>query len=286
VVADPPLRDIGQFIPSPRADWQAGRLDPPQQGCHVEHVAHLAARLVVHLAVIKAERGFAVVEVEVEQRAVPVEVPGEAADAGHVRFHPGQPDDAFARALLAPKGMRRGVTFCAAARSHQNSPFMQGDNNMQAIHATTAPATAGLGRIIAAGAVGLVIWEAFARLVAPAWIGFPLDPTALIEMAVGLTGIAALALHIVTGLVFFPLGYAVAARPLAARLMPALPWPVLGAAYGVGLWVFAMYAMASLLGGAPPFLGFEPVAWASLVGHVALGIGIAGTLALLPGDAS
>jgi hypothetical protein len=157
---------------------------------------------------------------------------------------------------------------------------------MQAIHATNAPAAAGFGRVIAAGAVGLVIWEAFARLVAPAWIGFPLDATGLIEMAVGLTGMAALALHVITGLVFFPLGYALVARPLATRVMPALPWPVLGVAYGVGLWVFAMYAMASLLGGAPPFLGFEPVAWASLVGHVALGLGIAGTLALLPGDVS
>jgi hypothetical protein len=169
---------------------------------------------------------------------------------------------------------------------------MQGDNDMQAIHSTpttpgqAAPAAASLGHVIAAGVAGLVIWEVFARLVAPAWIGFPLEATGLIEMAVGLTGTAAMALHILTGLVFFPFGYALVARPLAARIMPGLPWPVLGAAYGVGLWVFAMYVSASLLGGAPPFLGFEPVAWASLVGHVALGLGIAGTLALLPGDAS
>lgn len=59
----------------------------------------------------------------------------------------------------------------------------------------------------------------------------------------------------------------------------------IGAAYGVGLWVLAMYGTASLLGGAPLFLGFEPVAWASLVGHVDLGLGIAGALALLPGAA-
>jgi hypothetical protein len=133
--------------------------------------------------------------------------------------------------------------------------------------------------VLAGGVAGLAIWEAFARLVAPAWIGFPLDPTGLIEMALGFGGTAAQALHFATGLVFFPLGYALAVRPLAARI----GWPLAGIAYGVALWVFAMYGMASLLGGAPPFLGFEPIAWASLVGHVGLGLGIAGGVALLRG---
>jgi len=137
--------------------------------------------------------------------------------------------------------------------------------------------------VLAGGVAGLAIWEAFARLVAPAWIGFPLDPTGLIEMALGFGGTAAQAMHIATGLLFFPLGYALILRPLAARFAPGLTWPLLGVAYGVALWVFALYGMASLLGGAPPFLGFEPIAWASLVGHVGLGLGIAGAFALLPG---
>lgn len=132
-----------------------------------------------------------------------------------------------------------------------------------------------LPRPIRAGLAGLVVWEVFARLLAPIWLGFALDPTALIEMAFGITGLPALALHLVTGLVFFPAGYILVVRPLAARLAPALPWPALGLGYGIALWVFAMYGMASLVGGAPPFLGFQPVAWASLVGHVALGLAIA-----------
>lgn len=147
-----------------------------------------------------------------------------------------------------------------------------------------SPAARLAGRAVAAGAVGLIIWEAFARLLAPAWTGAALDPTALIGMATGLTGAAAQALHVATGLLFFPLGYLLVLHPLAMRIAPGLPWPVLGAGYGVALWVFAMYGVASLLGGAPPFLGFEPIAWASLAGHVGLGLGIAGTLALLPGD--
>lgn len=140
----------------------------------------------------------------------------------------------------------------------------------------------GAGRLVAVGAVGLIIWEAFARLAAPLWIGSVLDPTGLIEMVVGLSGFPAQALHLLTGLVIYPAFYLCAVRPLARRLTPGLPWIVTGFGYGAALWVFAMYVMASLLGGAPAFLGFEPIAWASLVGHFGLGLGIAGADALLP----
>jgi hypothetical protein len=142
-----------------------------------------------------------------------------------------------------------------------------------------AISTGTLLRILAAGGAGLVVWEVFARLVAPLWLGHPLEPTALIEMALGVSGMPAQILHLVTGLVFFPAGYVLAFRPLAGRFAPGLSWPLLGAGYGVALWVFAMYGMASLLGGAPPFLGFGAVAWASLVGHVLLGLALAATAA-------
>jgi len=141
------------------------------------------------------------------------------------------------------------------------------------------------GRTLAIGVGGLVVWELFARLIAPLWIGFALDPTALIGMALGVEGAPAQLLHLLTGLVFFPAGYVLVVKPMATLLCARLSWIVVGAGYGVALWVFAMYVMASLLGGAPPFLGFEPVAWASLVGHVALGVAIAAADALLPGNA-
>lgn len=132
-----------------------------------------------------------------------------------------------------------------------------------------------LGHAVLAGLAGLLVWEPFARLVAPLWLGHPLEPTALIELSLGISGVAAHALHYVTGLLFFPLGYLLAVRPIAARVAPGLPWPVLGLAHGAALWVFALFVMAHLVGGLPPFLGFEPVAWASLVGHLGLGLGIA-----------
>lgn len=126
-----------------------------------------------------------------------------------------------------------------------------------------------------AGVAGLVVWEIFARLVAPLWLGFALDPTGLIEAALGPSGAIAQAIHIVTGLVFFPFGYVFVVRPLAARFLPTLGWLLLGLGYGIALWVFALYFMAHLLGGMPPFLGFEPIAIASLVGHVGLALAIA-----------
>lgn len=141
---------------------------------------------------------------------------------------------------------------------------------------TTGTSTAfgdiAFGRLAAAAIGSLAVWEVFARLAAPLWLGHALEPTALIEMAFGIGGAGAQALHIVTGLVAFPLGYVLVVRPLARRVAPALPWWLLGAAYGVALWIFAMYVVASLIGGAPAFLGFGAVAWASLVGHVALGL--------------
>lgn len=135
------------------------------------------------------------------------------------------------------------------------------------------------GHALIAGIAGLAVWEIFARLVAPVWLGFALDPTGLIEAALGQSGAVAQAIHILTGLVFFPFGYVFVVRPFAARFLPMLPWPLLGLGYGIALWVFAMYFMAHLLAGMPPFLGFEPIALASLVGHVGLGLAIAAVAA-------
>ncbi|MDF2115655.1 hypothetical protein PY365_08745 [Roseiarcaceae bacterium H3SJ34-1] len=142
--------------------------------------------------------------------------------------------------------------------------------------------TRGFGRLVssvlAAGVTGLVAWEVFARLVAPLLIGEPLDATALVEMALGIAGWKAILIHIATGLVLYPLGYLLI-ESILARHVP-LNWVVLGIAYGFCLWVFAMYVIASIAAGMPPFLGFQPVAWASLAGHILMTLGIAGAIRL------
>ena len=50
--------------------------------------------------------------------------------------------------------------------------------------------------------------------------------------------------------------------------MPWAPWWLVALGYGVGLWIFALYVMAHLIAGLPAFLGFIPLTWASLVGHL------------------
>lgn len=130
-----------------------------------------------------------------------------------------------------------------------------------------------------AGAVGLAAWEFFARLAAPLWIGHALEPAGLVEAAFGIGGVGAELVHIFTGLVVFPLGYVFGVRPVLARVAGGVRWWLAGILYGLALWVVAVFGIAHLVAGFPPFLDFAPIAWASLVGHLLLGLGLAGTAA-------
>lgn len=75
-------------------------------------------------------------------------------------------------------------------------------------------------------------------------------------------------LHYLAGIVAYPLGWLLVAEPLGRRLAPGLPWWAVAGAYGVGLWIFALYVMAHLVAGHPAFLGFTGITWVALVGHV------------------
>jgi uncharacterized membrane protein YjdF len=74
-------------------------------------------------------------------------------------------------------------------------------------------------------------------------------------------------MHYIAGLIAYPLGWMIGRR-IVARIMPGLPWLVGAAAYGVGLWVFAIGFLASIVNGNPFFLGFTGITWVALVGHV------------------
>jgi hypothetical protein len=129
-----------------------------------------------------------------------------------------------------------------------------------------------LGESLLIGVAGLAAWELFARLAAPLWLGFALDPRTLIDAALGIVGPGAIVVHLCTGLLLFPLAFLLVARPLARLLAPVLPWWGVAAVFGLVLWVFAGYVVASLMGGLPAFFGFGAVAWASLIGHGALAL--------------
>ncbi|NRG16325.1 hypothetical protein HPQ64_01325 [Rhizobiales bacterium] len=125
---------------------------------------------------------------------------------------------------------------------------------------------------IGAGILADGTWEFWARVITPLWVGGPLQPAALVQSVFGFQNLPlAELIHLVVGVVFYPLGYLFVAKPIADRFLPFLPWYVVALGYGVGLWVFALYIMAHVFAGLPPFLGFVPLAWASLIGHMAFG---------------
>lgn len=130
--------------------------------------------------------------------------------------------------------------------------------------------------IIAAGLAADVAWEIWARAITPLLVGGPLEPAALVQSVFGLDNrLLAEVIHAVVGIVFYPLGYLFIARPLQRFIFPRLPLLLTGLGFGTGLWVFALFVMAHLIAGLPAFLGFIPLTWASLAGHLIYGVTVA-----------
>ena len=127
--------------------------------------------------------------------------------------------------------------------------------------------------ILIAGALATIAFDLFGKGLSPL-LGFaklapvPLAQSTLNVLFGGVPGGAADTLHILTGLLAYPLGYLLVARPVAARITPRLHWVLVATAYGVGLWVFALYIMAHLVAGNAPFLGFTGITWVAFWGHI------------------
>ena len=139
--------------------------------------------------------------------------------------------------------------------------------------------------ILFAGALATVAFDLFGQTISPLLrdvagpvLGAKLAPvplaTAVLSKFTGVPGkeLAKLGLpyglHILTGLIAYPLGWLLIVRPIWQRVASALPWVLPAIAYGVGLWVFALYGMAHLVAGNPPFLGFGTLTWVALIGHI------------------
>lgn len=127
--------------------------------------------------------------------------------------------------------------------------------------------------IVLAGAVSTAVFDLFGQSLSP-MLGFAkLAPVPLANQTLQTVFGAsyepgAHLLHYVAGLIAYPVGWLFIWRPLQRRLVPALPMLVSAVLYGVGLWIFALFIMASLINGNPPFLGFTGITWVALVGHV------------------
>ena len=148
---------------------------------------------------------------------------------------------------------------------------------------TFEPAT-GIGAqaktVLVAGAFATLAFDIFGQALSPA-LGFAqLAPVGLANQVIKtLTGAGwrpgAEMLHYFAGLVAYPLGWFLIAEPLRARLTPWLHWSLASVAYGVFLWIFALYGMAHLIAGMKPFLGFTGITWVALWGHILFAVVVA-----------
>ena len=127
--------------------------------------------------------------------------------------------------------------------------------------------------LMSAGALATVAFDAFGQGLSPLLGYAKLAPVGLAGATLkNIFGAnpagAAYLLHIVTGVVFYTLGYFMIARPIQNAVLPRLHWTITAVAYGVALWVFALFIMAHLVAGMPAFLGFTGITWVALWGHV------------------
>ncbi|ARD43084.1 hypothetical protein [Colwellia sp. PAMC 21821] len=127
--------------------------------------------------------------------------------------------------------------------------------------------------ILFAGALATIIFDFWGPSLSPI-LGFTALstiklPTTMIEVLFGSapTGVPEL-VHYITGLILYPLGWLLVVRPMWKAIMPSLHWTITAFVYGVVLWVFALYVVAHLIIGLPPFIGFTETTWVALVGHV------------------
>ncbi len=126
------------------------------------------------------------------------------------------------------------------------------------------------------GLAALIAFDVFGQIISPAFGFVELAPVGLAELVIAkLFGVSttggAYMLHFLTGLLFYPLGYLFAARPVARAVAPRTPWWVVGTIYGAITWLWAVYVMAHLVAGLPAFFGFSEFTWVALVGHVLFG---------------
>ena len=127
--------------------------------------------------------------------------------------------------------------------------------------------------LISAGALATLAFDAFGQGLSPLFGYAKLAPVGLASSTLKeVFGAnpkgAAYLLHMLTGVVFYTLGYFLIARPVQKAVLPGLHWTLTATVYGVALWVFALYIMAHLVAGMPAFLGFRGITWVALWGHI------------------
>lgn len=146
--------------------------------------------------------------------------------------------------------------------------------------------------LLVSGAFAILAFDLFGQTISPLLkdiiptLGAKLAPVALANQSLGaITGLGSKfigqngighGVHLLTGLLAYPIGYMFIARPISQKIAPIVPWWAVGIAYGIVLWVFALYVMAHLVAGNPAFLGWSGITWVALWGHIVFGLVVAG----------
>ena len=134
--------------------------------------------------------------------------------------------------------------------------------------------------LLIAAVAALIAWEIFARLLAPLWIGGPLQPTGLVKslfanvLGLPIGAVTAQVVHIATGLLVYPAAYLAASRTLS------LGWLADGLVLGAATWFFAIGIVAPV-SGLPFLLGVGAITWAALAGHLVYGLAVTGGFKLV-----
>ncbi|MEM7443744.1 MAG: hypothetical protein AAF414_10490 [Pseudomonadota bacterium] len=127
--------------------------------------------------------------------------------------------------------------------------------------------------VLLAGAMSTVAFDYFGQSLSP-MLGFSgLAPVPLANQVISVIfgsghRPSAELLHYFAGMIAYPVGWVFIFQPLARKFTPSIPTWIVATVYGVVLWVFALFIMASLIAGNPPFLNFTGITWVALVGHV------------------
>ena len=160
---------------------------------------------------------------------------------------------------------------------------------------TTSGATTGLlpklsistiGLMFIAGFMATNAFDLWGQVISPA-LGFAnLSPHGLAKSLLGKLGLpnsdfAGYFFHFyLVGLIGYPVGWLFIFEAIWTRIVGTkLGWLVPSAAYGFGLWVFAIGGVTTIVG-LPFFLNFTGITWVALVGHVLYGIVMVAVLRL------
>jgi uncharacterized membrane protein YagU involved in acid resistance len=132
-----------------------------------------------------------------------------------------------------------------------------------------------LSKTIAGGAAGTVVMTAMTLWVAPVMTGFPMDIAAMIGDMLGGSYMLGMAMHLMLGIIVFPLAYAF----VAFDRLPGSPL-VRGVLFGLVLWVMAAVIVMPMAGGGflMSNIGGMMALVASAIGHIVYG-GLLGAIA-------